>query len=233
MNYACCTILCTTYSLLQPFSANIFKSTKVIIFCFYEIFPSIVHISKTHLVLIYQQHYFPPPLSYFHAHLLAQSYCQHPYQKVPAAVLHTSSSIHAQYGFLTALKTQNTLACKCVFHHTRSRLSSCDSLDLCLACFWVAVESSMHCKKNLPPCWHQRPSCCLSACLRAQNSSCFASSLFSLLGAREIVQFTVLMLISYTGPTIFGQLMLNPNFLKSLKLLSRCHARCHYIVHRS
>ena len=50
MNYACCTILCTTYSLLQPFSANIFKSTKVIIFCFQEIFPGIAHILKTHLV---------------------------------------------------------------------------------------------------------------------------------------------------------------------------------------
>ena len=47
--------VCITCSLLQPFSANISKSTTVIIFCFQEIFPSIVHILKMHLVLIYQQ----------------------------------------------------------------------------------------------------------------------------------------------------------------------------------
>ena len=55
MNYVCCNILCMTCSLLQPFSANISKSTNIIICCFQVTFPSIVHILNTHLVLIYQQ----------------------------------------------------------------------------------------------------------------------------------------------------------------------------------
>ena len=60
MNYVCCNILCMTCSHLQPFSANISKSTKVFIFCSQGIFPSIVHILKTHLVFLSQQHYFHP-----------------------------------------------------------------------------------------------------------------------------------------------------------------------------
>ena len=70
MNYACCNIWCTC-CLLLPLSANISKSARVFIFCFKEIFPSIVHILKTQLVSMYHQLYFLPPLSCFHAHLLA------------------------------------------------------------------------------------------------------------------------------------------------------------------
>ena len=73
MNYACCNIWCTTCGLLWPLSANISKSAQVFIFCFQEIFPSIVHILKTQLVSIYHQLYFLPPLFCFHAHLLALS----------------------------------------------------------------------------------------------------------------------------------------------------------------
>ena len=74
MNYACCNIWCTTCGLLWPLSANISKSAEVFIFCFEEIFPSIVHIVKTQLVSMYHQLYFLPPLSCFHAHLLALSH---------------------------------------------------------------------------------------------------------------------------------------------------------------
>ena len=49
MDYVCCNILCITYSILWPFSANISKSTKVIIFCFQEIFPSTAHSKKFYL----------------------------------------------------------------------------------------------------------------------------------------------------------------------------------------
>ena len=44
-----------TCCLLQPFLANISKSTNIIICCFQVTFPSIVHVLNTHLVLIYQQ----------------------------------------------------------------------------------------------------------------------------------------------------------------------------------
>ena len=54
-----------TCSLFRPFSANISKSTKVIILCFQEISPSIVHILKSHLVLICQQHLFSTPIVLF------------------------------------------------------------------------------------------------------------------------------------------------------------------------
>ena len=47
MNYTCCNIWCTTWCLLLPLSANTCKSAWVFIFCFYEIFPSFVHILKT------------------------------------------------------------------------------------------------------------------------------------------------------------------------------------------
>ena len=70
----CCNIWCTTCGLLWPLSANISKSAQVFIFCFQEIFPSIVHILKTQLVSLYHQLYFLPPWSCFHAHLLALSH---------------------------------------------------------------------------------------------------------------------------------------------------------------
>ena len=59
---------------IWPLSANIFKSTRVFIFFFQEIFPSIVHILITQIVSMYHQLYFQPPLSCFHAHLLASSH---------------------------------------------------------------------------------------------------------------------------------------------------------------
>ena len=73
MNYACCNIWCTTCGLLWPLSSNISESARVFIFCFEEVFPSIVHILKTQLVSMYHQLYFLPPLFLFsfHAHLLA------------------------------------------------------------------------------------------------------------------------------------------------------------------
>ena len=79
MNYACCNIWCTTCGLLLPLWANISKSAQVFIFCFYEIFPSIVHILKTQLVSMYHQLCFIPPLSCFHAHLLALSHMSEGY----------------------------------------------------------------------------------------------------------------------------------------------------------
>ena len=48
-----CNIWCTTCGLLWPLSASISKSAQVFIFCFQEIFPSIVHILKTQLVSMY------------------------------------------------------------------------------------------------------------------------------------------------------------------------------------
>ena len=65
MDYVCCNVLCMTCSLFRPFSANISKRTKVIILCFQEISPSIVHILKSHLVLICQQHLFSTPIVLF------------------------------------------------------------------------------------------------------------------------------------------------------------------------
>ena len=75
VNYACCNIWCTTCSLLWPLSANISKSAhKFLSFAFTKKNPSIVHILKTQLVSMYHQLYFLPPLSCFHAHLLALSH---------------------------------------------------------------------------------------------------------------------------------------------------------------
>ena len=74
VNYACCNIWCTTCSLLWPLSADISKSAQVFIFCFKKKNPGIVHILKTQLVSMYHQLYFLPPLSCFHAHLLALSH---------------------------------------------------------------------------------------------------------------------------------------------------------------
>ena len=64
MNYACCNIWCTTCGLLWPLSANISESAQVFIFCFWEIFSSILHILKTQLVSMYFQLYFLPPFSH-------------------------------------------------------------------------------------------------------------------------------------------------------------------------
>ena len=59
------------YDLCQQISPKVHKFLS---FAFKKLFSCIVHILKTQLVSMYHQLYFLPPLSCFHAHLLALSH---------------------------------------------------------------------------------------------------------------------------------------------------------------
>ena len=105
MNYVCCNILCMTCSHLQPFSANISKSTKLFIFCSQGIFPSIVHILKTHTVFLTQQHYFHPHCPVVHT--LRHSHIYNTYNCFP----HTCSCTHTNtYNCFPTLTVAHTLS---------------------------------------------------------------------------------------------------------------------------
>ena len=80
-------------------------SPKVLRFVSFAFIPSIVHIPKTQLVAMYHQLYFLPPLSCFHAHLLALS---HIHSKSPGRLLPVLSCVYS------ALYSQNACVCGCL-----------------------------------------------------------------------------------------------------------------------